>query len=186
MQSSNLSLPRELPSGPRAPQTQQTSHSTSDHLKTSRSTSMHQLQGPPYTKPPTPPATPPAATTPQMALSLAPVRESADFPPYLLPSEKAMGGTSITLYIFRVSSTGDLCLSLVKPLRVTVTELDVVLALYYVRVGVDDSLVVLRGGKPVARLERRMLEMFGGGYHQFGFVSPWIELVAQRMTLTYA
>lgn len=95
-----------------------------------------------------------------------------------------MGGTSIILYIFRVPGTSDFCLSLVKPLRVTVTELDVVLALYYVRVGADDSMVVLRSGRAVARLERKVLEMFGAGYHQFGFVRPLC--VSCSETVTYS
>lgn len=158
---------------------------------------------PPSTPPPQPqrptrtPTTPPlrpthtalATTTPSvsakpqvpvMATSLEPIQDNADFPPLVLLPEPAVAGASIVLYVFRVPGSADLCVSLAKPLRHVVTQIDIHLALYFVRVGADGTAVLLRKGHAVARLNSIRLEMLGAGYLKFAVVRRLIGIFCRE------
>lgn len=92
-------------------------------------------------------------------------------PPATIPSHEAKGRAGVVLFVFRVPGGHDLCISLAKPAKDQVTDLDVFLALYYVRAGADGSLVLVRRGQAVARVEGWVVEILAAGYLKFGAVS---------------
>lgn len=143
---------------------------------------------PQYQKPPaplTPPTTPPplprrpvlhqksssrsSQSSPVIASSLESMQESANSPPLLLPERSKVAGAHVVLYVFRVPGSHDLCLSLAKPLRKIITEVDIQLALYYVKVGFNDS-ILIRDSQITTKLHNDVIEMLGKGYHKFGNV----------------
>lgn len=75
----------------------------------------------------------------------------------------------MVLYVFRVPGSVDLCLSLAKPLPKIITEVDIQLALYYVKLDLDD-IMIIRDGRVTARVANNAIEMLGEGYHKFGIV----------------
>jgi hypothetical protein len=73
----------------------------------------------------------------------------------LLPGQTGVdadGKSAFVLYVFRVPGSRDFCLSTFKVHEDVVTALDILLAAYYVRVGEDEHLQLLRGDHCMATL----------------------------------
>jgi hypothetical protein len=80
----------------------------------------------------------------------------------LLPGQTSVGSdgkSAFVLYIFRVPGCRDFCLSTFKVREDIVTALDMLLSAYYVRVGENDTLQLLRGDQCVATLSGSNIEV---------------------------